>query len=383
MRILYHHRTLADGAEGVHIAEMVSAFRALGHEVRVLGLAASGTARPGLIGGVRRLLPAAAYELASAGCNPAEYLTVQREAARFRPDFVYKRHARNDVGALAAARALAIPSVLEVNCLFSDPEYRRFEPLAFPAITTRLERRALSLASWIVAVSSPLASQVERLGAAGVTVLPNGANPVAFDPQRTDRCGIRSRLGLGDRFTVGWAGILRDWHGLELLLDAISAVPEARLLIVGDGPARPSLEARLRALELTARTTLAGRVPHAAMAEYIAAMDVAVVAEDRTRVASPMKLLEYMAMARAVVAPALDNVRDLVQDGIDGLLFTPGDSGALGAALGRLSSDAALRRRLGANARRTVQETRNWAHNAQTVIGLVRGARMPTAALRA
>ena len=40
MRILYHHRTLADGAEGIHIAEMVDAFRALGHEVRVMGLGA-------------------------------------------------------------------------------------------------------------------------------------------------------------------------------------------------------------------------------------------------------------------------------------------------------------------------------------------------------
>jgi glycosyltransferase involved in cell wall biosynthesis len=376
MRILYHHRTLADGAEGVHIAEMVSAFRVLGHEVRVLGLAGSGNSRQGFISGVQHVLPRWSYEIASAGCNPAEYLAVRREADRFRPDFLYKRHARNDIGALSAARALGVPSVLEVNCLFADPEYQRFEPLSFPGMTARLERRALSLASIILAVSSPLAGQIERAGSRAV-VMPNGANPEVFDPQRADRKAIRARLGLGDRFTVGWAGILRDWHGLELLLDAIAAIPDAALLIVGDGPARPSVEARVSALNLSGRTTLAGRVPHEAMPAYIAAMDVAVVAEDRTRVASPMKLLEYMAMARPVIAPALDNVRDLVQDGVDGLMFTPGDSDALAAALRRLASDAALRCTLGRNARRKVQETRNWLANAQTVIDLVNTLRVP------
>jgi glycosyltransferase involved in cell wall biosynthesis len=109
-------------------------------------------------------------------------------------------------------------------------------------------------------------------------------------------------------------------------------------------------------------------------------MDVAVVAEDRTRVASPMKLLEYMAMGRPVVAPALDNIRDLVTDGVDGLLFSAGNARSLESSLARLASDASLRSALGAHARSSVHELRNWNRIAETIIGLIRGAAMPVAA---
>jgi glycosyltransferase involved in cell wall biosynthesis len=182
---------------------------------------------------------------------------------------------------------------------------------------------------------------------------------------------VRARLGLGADLTIGWAGILRDWHGLELLIEAVAAVHGARLLIVGDGPARPQVEARIAALGATSRVALAGRVPHEEMPAHIAAMDVAVVAADRTGVASPMKLLEYMAMGRAVVAPRLENVRDLVEDEVDGLLFEVGDAGALGAAVRRLAASAPLRQRLGGNARRKVEQARNWRRNAEAVLALV------------
>lgn len=373
MRILYHHRTLGDGAEGIHIAEMVRAFRDLGHDVRVHGLAASNPARTGLISSVRGMLPGTVYELASAGCNLAEYVSVRREITRYRPDFVYKRHGRNDVAALAAARSRRIPTVLEVNCLFSSTEYRQFEPLAFAGLTARFERRALSSAAVVLAVSSPLAAQIRQLGVRDVTVLPNGANPGVFDPRLANSAAIRSRFGLEKSLTVGWAGILREWHGLELLVDAVATIPAVRLLIVGDGPARPQLEARIASLGLTERVALAGRVPHSEMRDYIAAMDIAVVAEDRTAVASPMKLLEYMAMARPVVAPRLDNIRDLVDDQADGVLFRAGDSAELAAALGRLAASVPLRRRLGENARRKIEQTRNWQRNAEAIVALVGG----------
>ena len=380
MRILYHHRTLADGAEGVHIREMVAALRALGHEVRVLGLAAGAGAKRSVLGRFRRALPAWSYELASAAANAAEYTALRHEARAFRPDFLYKRHARNDVGALSAARTLGIPSVLEVNCLFTDPEYRAFEPITFGALSTRLERRALSLATQVIAVSSPLAAKIARLGYANVTTLPNGANPETFDPAKADGHAVRATLGLTDCLVVGWAGILREWHGLDLLLEALASLPQAHLLIVGDGPARAAVEQRLSELGLSARTVIAGRVPHDAMPDYIAAMDVAVVAEDRTRVASPMKLLEYMAMGRAVVAPALDNVRDVVEEGVNGMLFTPGRVESLAGSLGHLLSDRAERARLGAQARSTVQRSRNWGRSAEKIVGLIRPTRISDAA---
>jgi glycosyltransferase involved in cell wall biosynthesis len=375
VRILYHHRTLADGAEGIHIVEMVRAFRALGHEVWVLG----GEPETGndlrepprpstLAGHVRRLLPDAGVELAATAWNLPEYVAMRRAITAFSPAFVYQRHARFGLGAAMAARQAGIPVALEVNCLYSTGAYHGFEPLAFQRLARALERRVLQAATCRFAVSSPLATQVAELCGAQAEVLPNGADPDRFNPDVVSGEAVRTRLGLAGKVVVGWVGILRAWHGLELLLDAVAKVPRVHLMLVGDGPARAAVEQQAAALAIRERVTVTGRVPHDQIAEYIAAMDVAVVADERTGVASPMKLLEYMAMARAVLAPDLPNIRDLVRDDSTGLLFLPADAASLAHAIGRLSADGALRTRLGAAARQSIVHRLNWRANAAAVV---------------
>ncbi len=373
MKILYHHRSLADGAEGIHIAAMVDAFTAMGHEVRVRGLAArpQDLRRRRTARAMRAMLPRWTFELVSAALNAAEYFEVTREIRLFAPDFIYKRHARFDVAALLAARDAGIPSVLELNALFTQGAYHDFEPLAMRSLAVRLERRALEIATVVLAVSTPLARQAETVVSRKVVVMPNGVNPKTFDPTKANAARVRVRCGLAADVTIGWTGILRGWHGLGLLLDAMAEVPGPRLLLVGDGPARQAIEARAEALGLGERVTITGRVPHEEVADYVAAMDIAVVADERTGVASPMKLLEYMAMGCAVVAPRLDNIRDLVTDGTQGLLFAAGQSRDLANVLQRLVADEPLRETLGRNARLTIERERNWHRNAERILALV------------
>ena len=376
MRILYHHRTLADGAEGVHIAAMVDAFRALGHDVCVHGLAAS-SHRPERRTGVhllRRALPGVGFELASAALNVPEYASTRRALGGGAVDLVYKRHARFDTAVLAAARRHGVPSVLEVNSLFTQGAYHEFEPLRLRRLAARLERRALELATVVAAVSTPLMRQIQALVPRAVIVLPNGADPERFTISRASPERVRRQYCPNGRLTVGWSGVLRQWHGVETLLEAIRPLPRLRLLIVGDGPAREPIERRAQALGVADRVSITGRVPHEEMLDYIAAMDVGVVADDRTGVASPMKLLEYMAMGRAVVAPRLDNITDIVTDEADGLLFEPGNGAELTRVLCRLAADEPLRCRLGLQARATIERERNWRRNAQQVLSLVRTA---------
>ena len=373
MRILYHHRTLGDGAEGIHIAEMVAAFRSLGHEVHVRGLAAERTSsgRRDLVARVKRAIPYAAFEAVSAGSNIPEYFDVRRTIARLRPDFVYKRHARLDIGAIAAARRAGVRTVLEVNALFTGASYRHYEPIAFEGTAARVERRALVDADIVLAVSTPLAASIRQMSGVQAMVMPNGADPDRFDPAHVDGDAVRARLGIGDAFTVGWVGIMREWHGLELLLDAVATMPGTRLLLVGDGPAREATEGYADAKGMRDRVVVTGRVPPEQMPAHIAAMEVAVVASDRTGVASPMKLLEYMAMARPVVAPRLANIQDLITDGQDGLLFTPESGADLARQLHRVHGNTALREELGRRARETVVRQRTWRANAEQVIQLV------------
>jgi len=372
MRILYHHRTLGDGAEGVHIRAMVDAFRAIGCDVVIGSLGGDGSTPNRAAAAFRRLAPPMLLEGGLIAANAADYLQARRTLREMRIELLYKRHGRYDVGALLAAARAGVPSVLEVNSLFTEPPYYGFEPLRFRRTARALERRALRSAAIVAAVSSPLARQIEQLADREVLVVPNGADPDRFNPSAVDAASVRTRLGLTGELVVGWSGILRDWHGLELLIEAMRDVGSARLLVLGDGPARAAMEACAAAFGVRDRLVAPGRVPHHEMPAYIAAMDVAVVADERTGVASPMKMLEYMAMARAVVAPDLANIRDVIENDVNGLLFEPGTVSSLTEMIVRALSDVELRRALGGRARLDVERERNWTRNAERLTAAVR-----------
>src|SRR4029453_16681861 len=107
LRILYQHRTLGDGAEGIHIIEIVRALERLGHEVLLHGLPV-GEVRPNgrssAVSRVRDLLPASAFELAQLATSGGTYMPLRRTVESFRPHFIYKRHAKYDFGTVLAAR---------------------------------------------------------------------------------------------------------------------------------------------------------------------------------------------------------------------------------------------------------------------------------------
>jgi glycosyltransferase involved in cell wall biosynthesis len=236
----------------------------------------------------------------------------------------------------------------------------------------RFERQALQESDIVLAVSTPLARQISDVSSAAPIVLPNGVDAQRFDPARVTGAVVRARYGLESVLTIGWSGVIRDWHGLDLLIDATAALRDARVLIVGDGPGRAALKEHAATRGMTDRIVITGRVAHEDMPEHLAAMDIAVVAREGTGVASPMKLIEYMAMGRAVLAPRLANIVDVVTDETDGLLFSPEDCASLAGLLQRLTADRALRERLGHAARAKVTHARTWRHNAEYVLSLVR-----------
>jgi glycosyltransferase involved in cell wall biosynthesis len=375
VRILYHHRTLADGAEGIHIASMVSALRALGHEVTVESLAQpSSSGAPGLLAAVRQRLPQALFEVATLSANIVEFEAMRRKLRTGSYDLLYKRHALFDVGAVQAASRLGIPIVLEVNALYSSPAMNEFEPLTLRRLAARFERRTFRLATVTVAVSTPLRRQIEEVAGRGVrvVVVPNGVDPERFDPARTSAEAVRARYGLEGHLIVGWVGVLRRWHGVDLLLRALLHVPDAILLMIGGGTDQAVVEREAAGMGLSSRVRITGRIDHGDVPSHLAACDITVAADDRTGFASPMKVIEYMAMARAVVVPRLPNFLDIVRDGATGLTFTPGDAGDLARRINELAASEHLRRTLGSNAREDVLRSFNWQQNARDILAAAR-----------
>jgi glycosyltransferase involved in cell wall biosynthesis len=380
MRIVYHHRTLGDGAEGIHIREMVKAFRELGHEVMVIGPTGEtppeSSRKARMLERVKRFIPQALYELLEIAytghCAWKTALTV----GAFRPDFIYDRYITFNAGAILAGKLCRVPVCLEVNApLAMERSVQQDERLVFRGIAASLEKWICSNATQTIVVSTPLKRYLESIGvpAGKCIVMPNGVDPVRFAPRTRDET-LSGELGIpGDNVVLGFTGVLRPWHGLDLLLDAfanmVKSGHKAFLLIVGDGPHRVPLEERIDELGVGRSVCITGRIPHERVPDYVSLFDVA-VSPRATFYASPMKVIEYMALGKPVVVPATPNFLDIIDDRAEGITFEDGNAAALEQALVCLCREPELRRQLGLRARQKVERRLNWRWNADAVCRL-------------
>jgi glycosyltransferase involved in cell wall biosynthesis len=377
LRILFHHRVAASDGMRVHIGELVGALREAGHVVLIVGPRPGGgpEAQAGLSSRLertaerlRRLLPAAVYELLELAYNLPAYLRLRAAVNAFGPDVIYERYNLFLLAGLLFARRARLPMLLEINSPLAS-ERAEHGGLGLKPVARWCESALWRGSDAALPVTHVLAAEVRRTRAEGaVHVVPNGANP-GRRPSDAAVEAVRRRLGLGTgTLVLGFAGFVRPWHGVEWAVDALTRLPpRAHLVIVGDGPALPQLEARAEALGVSNRLRLVGRAPHEEAPAYVRTFDIA-LQPAAVRYASPLKLFEYMDLGCAIVAPDQPNIREVLTDGKDALLFPPGDREAFWAALERLCLDETLRTSLGAGARRTVEETPyTWAHNAERI----------------
>lgn len=289
-------------------------------------------------------------------------------------DFVYERHALWSFAAMEYAQAGAIPAVLEVNAPLIE-EQRSFRTLTLAEEAEAAAERAFSAAPAIVAVSAPLAAWLERRkGAAGkVHVVPNGVDAQRFSPD------VSPTHKDGRIVTVGFVGSLRPWHGVEQLAEAFSVLRAeglpVRLLVVGDGPVRERVEAACEACRRN--VVMIGSVEAHRVPGLLTSMDIVVAPYPDLPgfYFSPLKLYEYMAAGRAVVASACGQIRQVLREGETGLLYEPGSVRALAGALRTLVVDPDLRRRLGLAARLAAVREHRWEKVVDRILHIALPAR--------
>lgn len=221
-------------------------------------------------------------------------------------------------------------------------------------------------------VSTPLQEYLESIGVprGKCVVMPNGVDPDRFAPKEKDTA-LLDALGIPrGRFIVGFTGVLRSWHGLDLLVRAVGYMVsngfEAFLLVVGDGPYRESLESLVNELGLECRVCITGRIPHDRIPHYVTLFDVA-VSPGATFYASPMKVIEYMALAKPVVVPRTRNFLDIIDEGLNGVTFEDESPIAMAKAFISLYKSPELCKQIGLNARNKVEKRLNWRWNAEVV----------------
>ena len=294
-----------------------------------------------------------------------------------RVDAVYERYTLFAAAGLRLARELNVPHLLEVNAPLAD-EQQRTRGLELQSLAHETEYRILRGSDAVLVVSEPLIEFARSCGVpeSRLHLVPNGVDPRRFDPAR-DREPLPGplRARLAGRCVIGFVGTLKPWHGMDTLLEAFrllhARLPDTHLLVVGDGPGRSALEEGARGADLAGAVTLAGAVAHGEVPDYVAAMDVTVApgADEPGFYFSPIKVFEYMAMAKPVVAGAGHDLARVLPDDA-AVLVEPGRPDTLADSLERLVRDPAECRRLGEAARAWVLRERTWAGNARRVAEL-------------
>lgn len=381
MRILYSHRIQSHDGMGVHIEALVAALRAEGHEVCVVGPPAYDTVALGgesrAFANIRRLLPGALGELAEMAYGLVSTTRLARAARTFRPDIIYERANLFHVAGSWTAWRRGVPLLLEVNAPLAE-ERIRFSGLQLKRLARAAERFVWRRADIVLPVTEVLACDVTRAGVprSRIAVVPNGIDLEDFS-------GPPARVA-SETVQLGFVGFVRHWHGLDRVLRGLAAwqgTPRLELTIVGDGPARSSLETLAAELEIGDRVRFTGLATREEIPRFVAGFDIA-LQPAAVAYASPLKLFEYMAAGPAIIAPDQPNIREVLEPGRTALLFDPASPEAMWQSIETLARDAALRARLGAAARAEVlRRDFTWAGNARRVVALAEdalGGKMPS-----
>ncbi|HUS82662.1 MAG TPA: glycosyltransferase family 4 protein [Dehalococcoidia bacterium] len=164
----------------------------------------------------------------------------------------------------------------------------------------------------------------------------------------------REALGIpGDRFALMTACVLLPWKHVDRAVRALAQIrrqlPEALLIVLGDGEERANLEALARELGVADSVRFEGAVPHSDVLRYLWAADVFLSLNDLSNVGNP--LLEAMACGKPIVTIDNGATADLIRDAETGLLLPSGDPQRVTDAVLRLAQNRTLRRRIARGAR--------------------------------
>jgi glycosyltransferase involved in cell wall biosynthesis len=377
MRLLYVSADpgvpiLGHKGASVHVRELVSAFAAAGAVVTVVSprIDEEGDTLdvPVELIRIEPVLP-------RSHATPSTLrVAVDRQAARIREvaeavgaEAVYERYSLFSDGGVKAAGALGLPHALEVNALLRE-EAQRYRTLPHPELAALIERDVFAATGRFFAVSETLGRLLEQIGVgrSRIEVASNAVDPAKFHRPRPARDG---------RFTIGFAGSLKPWHGVEVLLDAFAEalreIPDLRLAIVGDGPAREAVD---RTRLPPDRIAVHGPLSHSETIRTLSGWDVGVAPflGMPSFYFSPLKLVEYMAAGVCPVASDLPEIRSLLGDGERGVLVAPGDARALARALVQLAREPLQAAAIGAAARGYVLGSRTWSQNADRALRALR-----------
>jgi glycosyltransferase involved in cell wall biosynthesis len=380
MRILFIHHIQHWDEQRQFLDELVSALLLEGHEIRVAG--PGGRADAGFGGdrgsGKRRQLPGAFAELAALAGNVPAYFRLRRACRAFRPELIHERYAPYHLAAAWLARRTGLPYHVEV----ASPLAAGRSGGGLRRIARWAECHVWRSAGRMLAATGVLREvMADFLRSGGIAprpidVVPDGVLlerflPAPFGPTCPAADPPRSVV-------LGCVGFVRGWHGLDAVIQALAAHhqdagvdrPSVALMVIGAAPERGELEQLAAGLGIADLVSFNGAVDHARIPDLLADFDIA-LQPSADPDASPLAVFDYMAAGRAIVAPDLPSIREILEHERTALLFDPAAENGLWQAILRLIEAPGLRRALGTAARAELERRDyTWSGKARRIAAL-------------
>lgn len=262
------------------------------------------------------------------------------------PDILHAHSpALDGLAALSAGRRHRLPVVYECRAFWEDAAVDHgttTEGSLRYRLTRAMESHVFRHADAVTCICEGLRRDIVARGvpAERVTVIPNAVDIASFGESSGYDERLAGELGIAGQPTIGFLGSFYAYEGLDLAIEALPRIrerlPEMRLLLVGGGPQEKNLRAATERMGMTDAVVFAGRVPHDQVQRYYDLVDVLVYPRHRmrlTELVTPLKPLEAMAQRRLLVASDVGGHKELIEDGVTGVLFRAGDVGAFADAV--------------------------------------------------
>ncbi len=386
LNILYHHRTQGKGVEGVHIREIVTAFTALGNEVLVVSppgidplveqkLPRQAKSKIQLLWKwVSRYTPQLLFELLEIAYNVVSYVGMRRAIKEQKINAIYERYAFFGFAGASIAKRYDIPFILEVNEISG---LKRVRGQTLTKLAQKIEKRIFQDSDAIMVVSNHLKEKIAEMGVGEdkIHVVPNAVDVNKFNPNSVSNTDIIERFEIVNKFILGFVGSLVKWHNFEFLISAFKEIVNKSgnniiLMLVGDGPMRKDIEQLITDNGLVKHIILTGRVTHKDIPKYIKSMDICIIPHSN-EFRSPIKMFEYMAMEKPVVAPNIGPIGDIIQDGRNGVIFELGNKESFKKVVFGLIANPGKRTAIGIEAKRTVLRNHLWIKNGAKIMNII------------
>ena len=232
----------------------------------------------------------------------------------------------------------------------------------------KYEAKCLKKADYVGAVSIEVRRKLIAMGINEKRIFtsPMAVDPAPFQIREEISITLREELNIKDKFAIGWIGSFRSFHGMDHLIKAFSKIagknPDVVLVLVGDGYERKNTERLVSEMKISSRVIFTGRKSFKEMPKYISVFDMAIVSADKGSDFhySPLKLREYMAAGKAVLAPDAGEIPLLFKNNHQLKLFQPGNIQSLARGIEFYLEQKEARKEMAENGKEACIETGTW-----------------------